>query len=765
MKLLTKILAATVLGCVPTLSALDITADYSIQTKGLRRKADHDAVQILNKHLEKIFGKKLISGVTGKNIILSADNTLDEEEWIIKVQGNDLIISGGNPRGLYYGVCEFLEKFAGVRYFTKNDILIPAAEKITVPDGKEFRRKPAFYIQRYIYTDVELGLDHDNFMAFNKSTCPSAAHIKTDLHTAPMIDNCHSFYLYTKLIPKDRPDMLPVDSDGNPLRAVNGVGPGQICFSNKDFRELVKKEVGRKISERKALAKKLGISETSVARGINISQNDNYQFCQCSECKKLYKKYGAVSGALIEFLNDIASAYPDMLFETFAYQYTEEPPKGIVPRDNVLIQFALLGKSNYHYDLLRPLSHPVSYNQRKVYESWRNIVKRKSMWVYHRLYHVTEAFPWPQACFWTMAEDIRFYQQFGAERIFVESEYNRDYYSPRAFHDLHVYLAAKLIDDPSRDDKKLIREFMEHQYGPAAPAMIAYADHLKKTFDSIPGRLCEYPLYSRSYINVEFFREIEKNLAEAERLAAGNDKILKRIAIERIPVDFAMLNLWDSCGSKLYSSRQKICDRLEKNVRIAWDRYQPHPYDKYYNKVGLEFFNKTLAAVKALRQEIPQPKEFRGKKFFQFVAAVHSPMEAKNDPDAILGRAIKLGNLPGNPKNHGKTPMVFGIYDKTTKKIIFNKVLTQKGIAQDEKYHLIRIGKYTMPRKIHRYQMYGHATWRLDLSHLIANLWRPSEAGNTFDVYVSAKLTGPAYVKGSKKENAVFVDRVIFVKR
>lgn len=93
MKRATQFLTTVILGCVSTLSALDITADYSIQTKGLRGKVDHDAVQVLSTHLEKIFGRKLISGSTDKNIILSADNTLDEEEWIIKVQGNDLIIS------------------------------------------------------------------------------------------------------------------------------------------------------------------------------------------------------------------------------------------------------------------------------------------------------------------------------------------------------------------------------------------------------------------------------------------------------------------------------------------------------------------------------------------------------------------------------------------------------------------------------------------------------------------------------------------------
>ena len=51
MKELTKMLATIVFGCVTTLSVLDITADYSIQTKGLRGKADHDAVQVLSRHL------------------------------------------------------------------------------------------------------------------------------------------------------------------------------------------------------------------------------------------------------------------------------------------------------------------------------------------------------------------------------------------------------------------------------------------------------------------------------------------------------------------------------------------------------------------------------------------------------------------------------------------------------------------------------------------------------------------------------------------
>ena len=32
------------------------------------------------------------------------------------------------------------------------------------------------------------------------------------------------------------------------------------------------------------------------------------------------------------------------------------------------------------------------------------------------------------------------------------------------------------------------------------------------------------------------------------------------------------------------------------------------------------------------------------------------------------------------------------------------------------------------------------------------------------DIYISLKLTGPVYVKGSKKKNGIFVDRVIITR-
>ena len=125
MKLFSKHAIFILLGCSVSLFALDVTPEFKIVSKDLRGKVDQEAVKVLSDHLAKIFGK--VPGTanvpgTEKTIVLSGDNSLNDEEWIIRSDGKNLYISGGNPRGLYYGVCEFLEKFAGVKYFTKSDI-------------------------------------------------------------------------------------------------------------------------------------------------------------------------------------------------------------------------------------------------------------------------------------------------------------------------------------------------------------------------------------------------------------------------------------------------------------------------------------------------------------------------------------------------------------------------------------------------------------------------------------------------------------------
>ena len=93
-----------------------------------------------------------------------------------------------------------------------------------------------------------------------------------------------------------------------------------------------------------------------------------------------------------------------------------------------------------------------------------------------------------------------------------------------------------------------------------------------------------------------------------------------------------------------------------------------------------------------------------------------------------------------------------------------NKIsLVLKKVPQDEKYHWYRIpGKIVLDTKSN---FWGHG-WGINAR---TNHWYTLTYGdlkdNTWEqIWFSAKFTGPAYVKGSTKENAIYVDTVVAVR-
>ena len=752
-------------------SALEITGDFPIvvTVDAVKNTPEDKAPLVLQEHLSKIFGKEVAvipASKWEKNspaIVLRRDSRLDKEEWLIETNGKYLSISGGQPRGVFYGVCEFLEQFGGVRWFTTHEIKIPRKNVLKVPDNHVFRRKPAFPLKRHISSSL-VYREYERSRACLKLTCVTAWGWPSLFNTR-RIGLGHNYWKLTSAVPRGMERMLPVDKFGKPQRGIGPLGPGQVCFSNPEFRAFAKKEVAKWVAEEEKFLK--GRSPDYRAQWIVLIQNDKYDdFCCCKGCKELIRKYGSVSGAQLEFINDIASAFPNYMILTSAYQLTQKPPKNIRARDNVLIQPTFLSDS----DLLRPISHPNNAGLRKQYEGWRKVARNLAIYTYHRLYHMTEAFPWPQCCYWNIAENIRYYHNnLGAIKLYIQSEYRekRDGVVSRAFNDLHNYLECKMMDDPMQDDKPIIEEFFQYQYGPAVQEMKAYAALLKKRIDAVPGIVSDKPIKMRGIMDAEFFKTVNDLFAKAEAKAGQDQGLLIRIAMERIPVDFAAINMWDQGGSACGISRTALIDRLEKNIKLFLDRYQPEKWRKYGGISYADCEKETFDILKLLRSPLPVPAEFAKEDVIQIpVYGSVSIRILTDDPDAAYGKAVKLGKVRNAKYDHAKYPMMFGLYDHTAKKSILERIIRKEEIPQDEKtYRLYYLGRH-VPNGLHKERLWGHRSWQLGIEYLYKNkLWDPMDDTREYDIYISCKLTGPAYVKGSKKENAVYVDKLLAVKR
>ena len=78
-------------------------------------------------------------------------------------------------------------------------------------------------------------------------------------------------------------------------------------------------------------------------------------------------------------------------------------------------------------------------------------------------------------------------------------------------------------------------------------------------------------------------------------------------------------------------------------------------------------------------------------------------------------------------------------------------------LKNDGKYHLYRLGICQVePLSL----LLLHPTWQIrhHLDHYLDGI-----NNNKFDIYVSIKATGPAYVPGSKNKNALWIDRILLL--
>ena len=72
----------------------------------------------------------------------------------------------------------------------------------------------------------------------------------------------------------------------------------------------------------------------------------------------------------------IREDYPGVYIDTLAYQMTQQPPKTIRPRDNVIIRVAELNAEwGRESDLFHPITHPVNKAQLQRLQGWSKIAK------------------------------------------------------------------------------------------------------------------------------------------------------------------------------------------------------------------------------------------------------------------------------------------------------------------------------------------------------------------------------------------------------
>ncbi len=314
-------------------------------------------------------------------------------------------------------------------------------------------------------------------------------------------------------------------------------GRYQICLTNPEVFDIVKS---------KTLAYLAAHPETKI---LSISQNDSWgdfadNFCKCPACQAVIDEEGALSGAILRFVNGIADAvaeaYPDVLLHTFAYNASTKPPKLTRPHDNVMIQLCLSHEP--HFSMMD--AGKACQRCKNEFDIWRPLARHLQIWTYNTHYDHYIA-PLPNLR--SMYEDTVYMLRNQVYGIFQQECADE---CPFEFHDLRVYLLSKLFRYPDMSYEEYLgyaMRFLRGFYGQAsAGAIFAYLMELEALYARLDTT--GQPFYGKTYweLAVPAFIRRGTQLWDDALCLAENDACRGRIEDSKKSFDFAeLVFLWE----------------------------------------------------------------------------------------------------------------------------------------------------------------------------------------------------------------------------
>ncbi|MFA6569117.1 MAG: DUF4838 domain-containing protein, partial [Victivallales bacterium] len=593
------------------------------------------------------------------------------------------------------------------------------------------------------------------FMKRNRSSMPGSIFRESRQYYP-----CHNFY---RFVEPDKyfashPEYFSMDENGK--RFSGKIGPtqqgGQLCLSNPDvvkitmdsLREFIRKD-------------RQGTDREQWPNLYDISQMDESSFiCKCPKCASISGREGGESGLLLYFLNQIAreaaEEYPEIMLRTLTYVSTEAPPKLIRPEPNIMIAWCDLYSRS---DCYRPLNSRFNTQQHETFENWRKTGAKLRVWDYWNMGEAYFIPPRIETMVDAIQPDFKLFHDSGVISCFVEIE-NFLSGNMQNFVDLQIWLGYQLMLDPQRDPEPLIELYMTRHYGSAAEPMKQFLQLVRTAVQQVEMPIPYNTSGTNTYINTTFLQKCHDLLMEARQLAPDGSDYRKRVDKELITPLAVILRKPELKIAADYN----LLRQLYYHLRM--DRIKNYYPLQKQNEMQMEL-DKEMTVLSLA--DIPTPEKFKNlpedqiKKFAYVHFSHYRGAEiVTDDPDSVIGKAAVT--VPGNEhtiKSAGAGnlyPNTFGLYDSGTKNAI---AFTVKDIPKDEKYHWYNIGSYDFYKGAFLWMYFWQI--RADLS----SVWRPDDGApglNKWNVWISAKFTGPAYVDDSKKDNAVYVDYVILTK-
>ncbi len=482
------------------------------------------------------------SGHLVQSLNLGIDK-LDADGFVIHADPNgQIVIAGATPWGTEFGVCEFLERYVGVRWLMPgpNGDDVPERKTIDIPVG-EVREQPAFFSRQM-----------SGFRGGDQATWTRRMRMHGRVQFHHNLQQLFAPETYTKT----HPHFFPLRNGERYLPPDNNTHGWQPCFAAEGLEDEAVKNIIQYFDENPGA--------TSYSLGVV----DSSGHCQCEACQALdtgelnFLGRRDVSDRYYGWCNRVVERvlekHPGKTFGCLAYSEVAQPPSKVKVHGSIVPYMT--------YDRMKWIAPSLRAEGEQMTRDWH--ATSPVLGWYDYIYGV--AYCVPRVWFHHMGEYYRFGHTNGVRAMYAEAY-------PNFGEGPKLYVALKLMWNPEQDVEALLRDWYVRAVGPdAADDLAAYYAHWED-------------FWTRRILDSKWFSERGQYLAfySAGYLADVTDE------------DVAKSRQWmENVVAKARTDRQRARAEL---LMLAWKYYEASAVAYSADRLTRELVIKTDAdAVAAL---------------------------------------------------------------------------------------------------------------------------------------------------------------------
>lgn len=411
-----------------------------------------------------------------KSIVITTENSLQEEEYQIILKDEMVWLKGGSPRAILYATYDFLQQLGcrwvapAYNFYSGTDYDIPENEEL-VFNLPESRKESPVFAYRKLY--VEEGRTHqtENLkqlidwmpkMKLNTLVFPidyeGRGTVKWDNWRKELVPELkkrsikievggHGYqnFIHAKMenetLFERHPEWFGMDASGERSKDPRMV----ICTSNLDAVHYLYANLLNYLKQ---------YTEIEI---FDFWPPDSEKWCQCGQCQTM----GNEAERHVMLVNYVAQKLhndlPDVKLECLAYRYTT-PPQNTELNENILLDFCPIGQ-NFEYQLYEK-GYTRNEDYSKNLNDWIKMFKGNIC-----IYSYFRKYAWrslPNIIPHYMQNELKYFKKLGIRGISVYSEPG-DWFT----YGINHYIFAELSWNPDIDVESLVRNYTDVVYANA----------------------------------------------------------------------------------------------------------------------------------------------------------------------------------------------------------------------------------------------------------------------------------------------------------